>query len=122
MQTLKNVIFTLFVSCLVFVSFSTVQAEIYPVVGAEQSCQADFASNKCTTVEGRMVFNNLSTGNIADYHWDFGDGSTSGSGAGQVEHIYSANGTYEVTLDVKDVNGNTNRFVEIIVIGDIDGV
>jgi len=45
-------------------------------------------------------------GNITDYLWDFGDGTT-GSGE-TTTHTYSANGNYTITLTVTDNDGNTN--------------
>lgn len=45
-------------------------------------------------------------GNISTYSWVFGDGTT-GSGA-TVDHIYSTNGNYSVSLTVTDNEGNTN--------------
>jgi len=42
---------------------------------------------------------------IANYQWDFGDGSSSSGSAVSVTHKYSAVGTYRVTLTVTDTNG-----------------
>ncbi|WAX55907.1 PKD domain-containing protein [Jatrophihabitans cynanchi] len=43
-------------------------------------------------------------GSIASYSWDFGDGSGAGSGA-TTQHLYSAPGSYQVTLTVTDNDG-----------------
>ncbi len=45
-------------------------------------------------------------GTIVDYSWDFGDGTT-GSGV-SVQHSYSQDGTYTVTLTVTDDDGATD--------------
>jgi N-acetylmuramoyl-L-alanine amidase/PKD repeat protein len=55
-----------------------------------------------------------SDGTIAEYNWDFGDGS-SGSGAGPV-HTYSEAGTYTVKLTVKDDKGAVSATVQVNVI------
>jgi PKD repeat protein len=48
-----------------------------------------------------------STGDIASYTWDFGDG---GTGTGSVaEHSYSVSGTYTATLHITDKNGATSQ-------------
>ncbi len=47
-----------------------------------------------------------STGNIASYEWDFGDG-TKGTGA-TYSHMYNATGTYDVVLTVRDGAGNSD--------------
>jgi PKD repeat protein len=43
-------------------------------------------------------------GDITEYDWDFGDGTTEVDGAGSptTQHTYSAKGHYDVTLTVKD--------------------
>lgn len=50
-------------------------------------------------------------GKIIDYHWDFGDGST--SDRIKVEHKYKSTGKYHVTLTVTD-NSNTQSAVQSI--------
>jgi PKD repeat protein len=53
-----------------------------------------------------------SDGTIVSYAWDFGDGD-SGSGA-IVEHVYTAAGTYTVTLTVTDNDGLTHTITKTI--------
>lgn len=52
----------------------------------------------------------VSTQNIQNYQWDFGDGN-SGSGASPV-HIYSKAGTYSVRLVVTDINGCSDTLIK----------
>ncbi|BCE03147.1 PKD domain-containing protein [Marinicellulosiphila megalodicopiae] len=40
----------------------------------------------------------------AQYTWDFGDNNTRSTSIGLVQHQYTANGTYTVTLTIKDSN------------------
>jgi PKD repeat protein len=47
-----------------------------------------------------------SDGTISSYSWDFGDGSSAGSGVSPT-HPYSAGGTYHVTLTVTDNSSGT---------------
>ncbi len=83
------------------------------------NCQASFTStvpsgNAPVTVN----FTNTSTGTAVNtmYHWDFGDGTT-GVGFWQ-NHIYSANGTYMVTLSMFDTSQSCHSvFVDTIVVG-----
>ncbi len=44
------------------------------------------------------------TGDILSYHWSFGDGDTTDGGA-IVTHIYTAAGTYTVTVDAVAADG-----------------
>jgi chitinase len=44
---------------------------------------------------------------IVDYRWDFGDGKPAQTGA-QVDHAFTAAGTYTVTLTVTDDVGRTS--------------
>ena len=71
------------------------------------------------TVDGTSVFFDASEsydkdGNITQYIWDFGDGTT---GTGKlISHNYSESKTYKVTLTVVDdenLTGDTFRFVDI---------
>lgn len=60
------------------------------------------------------VFNNLSTGNIVDYHWEFGDGNTSDEQA--PTNIYPGSGDYPVDLEVKNDAGCVNIHSDTITV------
>jgi PKD repeat protein len=49
-----------------------------------------------------------STGDIATYDWDYGDGTTAPNGGPTPTYSYGHKGTRTVTLTVTDVDGNTN--------------
>lgn len=49
---------------------------------------------------------------IASYAWDFGDGTT-GSGV-TITHVYNSEGSYKVTLTVKDDRGASNSATKTI--------
>jgi gliding motility-associated-like protein len=56
-----------------------------------------------TLLDGPVVFNDNSTGNIINWFWNFGDG-TSGTGS-SVQHQYSNIGAFITSLTVTDKNG-----------------
>ena len=47
--------------------------------------------------------NSCDDGNIIEWHWDFGDGSS--ANGSRVEHAYNKRGIYTITLEVKDESG-----------------
>jgi PKD repeat protein len=49
---------------------------------------------------GNYSFNNSSTGNIVNFHWNFGDGTSSNGSS--PSHTFTANGDYVVVLTVID--------------------
>jgi large repetitive protein len=52
-------------------------------------------------------------GNIVEYQWEFGDGTTVRSGSGHAWHTFAKPGTYTVKLTVKDNSGVANNTAEI---------
>ena len=64
-----------------------------------------------------------STGDIASYQWDFGDGS---SGVGKtVSHTYAAAGDYSVVLTVSDSAGKSTQKIAVVkpsLLGTLSGV
>lgn len=68
------------------------------------AARANFESNKQAVLVGEPVqFINLSTGDVVDYTWDFGDGTT--SSVQSPTHSYDQPGRYSVTLTVKGPGG-----------------
>ena len=53
-------------------------------------------------------------GQLLSYAWNFGDGTA--SGAQNPEHEFALPGTYTITLDVRDTNGNTSRKADTITV------
>lgn len=58
-----------------------------------------------------LFFNNLSTGTIDSYTWNFGDGSSGQNRNGN--HLYTSPGTYEVILTIENDIGCTETKAEI---------
>jgi YVTN family beta-propeller protein len=50
---------------------------------------------------------NSPTGTIANYFWDFGDGTTANTPLSTITHVYNAPGTYVVTLIVTNTAGTS---------------
>ena len=69
---------------------------------------ADAGPDKITEPNKPILFDGSNSvdpdGEIAEFHWDFGDGSTSNKKS--VEHTYSTPGSYNVSLTVKDNSGH----------------
>jgi len=74
--------------------------------------------NLLTILEGPVIFNDYSTGNIIDWQWNFGDGSPFGNGTYNV-HPYTNIGEYIVTLIVTDNNGCMDTIADTINVKDI---
>ena len=82
-----------------------------------------------TTDSGQMKINTDgsasmdSDGSIAQYRWNFGDGSTEvvgdASTAKLSSHVYTQAGTYNVTLTVIDDKGGSGSSAQSVVIADI---
>lgn len=56
-------------------------------------------------------------GQIVSYEWNFGDGGTNITDEKQIEHIYTAPGTYTVTLKVKDNDDDYGEAKKEITVG-----
>lgn len=74
-------------------------------------CQAKFnyISNFVTR---QVTFQNISTGNITNYNWNFGDGNV--STLENPSHTYSQAGMYLVELNVKNASNYNSYYYEIV--------
>ncbi|HVP40880.1 MAG TPA: PKD domain-containing protein [Candidatus Krumholzibacteriaceae bacterium] len=100
--------------CLVVVAFGSAMI-ISPPAPAPAPTAANFyyipSSN---IVTGRdLTFVSASSGPITDYYWNFGDGSPIVNGK-MVTHTYVVEGTYTVTLTVRDAHGLTTNTQETV--------
>ena len=89
------------------------EANAYPVAVIDASTT--------TPNEGELVIFDGSNsydsdGEIVDYEWNFGDGTTSSDF--EATHTYLVEGTYTVTLTVTDNDSLTDIDTEVIVVGD----
>ncbi len=69
-----------------------------------------------TLLDGPTEFYNNSTGNIINWFWNFGDG-TSGVGS-SMQHQYASTGTFVASLTVTDNNGCTDSTSDTIIVKD----
>ncbi len=77
---------------------------------------ADFSViSDAVCLNENLVCNNLSTGLPDSWSWDFGDGSPA-STALNPSHLYSAVGSYTVTLSVSDYEGTSEQSMNITVL------
>lgn len=79
--------------------------DVSHVISNEGNLVAQAGPDKTVKVGLSVSFDaSSSTGNIANYEWEFGDGST-GEGA-RCTHTYDEIGTYKATLTVTDAEGH----------------
>lgn len=82
-------------------------------------CNANFAYTQSSN--GTVSFiNNSTAGTFVNYNWNFGDGSNSSST--NPNHVYTANGTYNVCLTVIDsMNNCWNTYCQNVIITNVVG-
>lgn len=90
-------------------------SEPFPYIFSENLMAVMTADTPAGESPHQVTFNAASsTGNILNYHWDFGDGQ-SGSGE-NFDHTFVSAGNYTVTLQVTDDLGATdNETIQIVV-------
>jgi gliding motility-associated-like protein len=73
-------------------------------------------SNFCGiyAINDPIQFNDISSGDIVNYTWNFGDGSPEFNGPDAPDHIYDNLGTYTISLTVEDLYGCFDTHSETI--------
>lgn len=71
---------------------------------------SSFSSYADSTNQYGLIVVNNSSGNIASYFWDFGDGNSSNQPYPQ--HTYNQLGTYNICLTVTDINGCATTYCD----------
>ncbi|PID95079.1 MAG: hypothetical protein CSA95_01355 [Bacteroidetes bacterium] len=79
---------------------STYQLEVAVFDNPEERCEAWFTFAADTTNPFKYSFYDMSNGEIAFYHWDFGDNTY--SKVKNPTHQYDQNGVYHVILKIED--------------------
>ena len=77
--------------------------------------KADFTWTPAQPTRNQYVhFNDLSTGDVQSWEWDFGDGTTSNNR--DPVHSYTSLGTFQVTLTVKSTTGEDSITKNITIV------
>ncbi|KYK31064.1 MAG: hypothetical protein AYK22_02645 [Thermoplasmatales archaeon SG8-52-3] len=87
----------------------------YPLMTPYGPPKADFkysVDEKNVSFDGSRSYDY--DGTIITYEWDFGDGNT-GNGL-NVDHTYTEDGDYDVTLDVTDDDGKTDSTIKSVLV------
>lgn len=79
---------------------------------APQAAFTTFVSGATVSLDGSSSID--PDGSLTAYQWDFGDGSTA-SGT-TLDHTYTTNGTFTVTLKVTDNSGANNKTVHTVAV------
>ncbi len=98
------------------------QAEDYAitVIANDQPPIASFSATPLFTCSGEVAFEDLSENTPTAWAWDFGDTNTSDEQ--NPVHVYSASGTYTVTLTVINANGQDDTVAVDLVTVDLSGL
>ncbi len=108
------------IACLVVVAFGSAmmisppaphQAPAPPTASFFYVPSSNIVTGKTLTFDAAL--STASNGPITDYYWDFGDGSPSAYGQAAT-HAYVAEGTYVITLTVRDAHGVTTSTQETL--------
>ena len=82
----------------------------------------NFAHTGPACLDQAIYFTDLSSspnGNIVSWYWDFGDGNDTiilSPNSADVSHIYSIDGTFDVSLTIKDTDSCENTVVKQVVV------
>jgi PKD repeat protein len=74
-------------------------------ITVSDALNAAFNATALSSPSQTFQFQSNSSGAIANYRWDFGDGTIIEAGQPTVTHTYNRAGTYNVTLTIRDANG-----------------
>jgi PKD repeat protein len=127
-STLSNPIFTFsnpgsYTVCLTIAGNNCSSTYCQPVViGEPQGCVADFEVLPAPNALSTFLFNDISTGNIHTWTWNFGDGTTqtvSTPGNPDVTHFYQSPGFYNVCLYIQGYDSLCSALkCETVAVGD----
>jgi uncharacterized membrane protein len=81
----------------------------------EPEAEFDYSPRNPEEDESISFDGGLSTGDIVDYQWSFGDGD--GSAGRQVTHRYDEFGTYPVRLTVEEDDGDQDTAIQYVSVG-----
>jgi uncharacterized protein YodC (DUF2158 family) len=98
-----------------FVNRAPTAALSGPTAKVRQGIAATFDASKSTDPEGAVG------GGIANYHWEFGDGSSADTTTPTTTHAFSERKSYDITVTVTDKQGASSAASSPVSIEVIDG-
>jgi PKD repeat protein len=85
-----------------------------PITGTKITAPATATAGESVSFQGSVTLPQFDS--VADYHWEFGDGTGENVTSSTVHHAYASPGVYKITLTVQDALGQKETVSQTITV------